>query len=218
VLSTVGQANLAAKVALASAAKSTLVIGMHAAFTLAGASFRSQRIPEALTVAAELAGRGDVDSRIAAFVLQSAVLARGPHLTEAEAAQAIETARVSLSATPATGDTAAAAGDAYNLGKSLFRAGRWQEAVDAFEQAAQFDADYEKRPYSRRTSGPASSSRAATTRPSHVTSERSRAENSDGGSRCWQIPSCTRAATPRPTQDFASTSPTTEARATASGD
>lgn len=147
VLATVGQTNLAAKVAGACAARSMVITGMHAAFTLAGAFFRSQRIPEALTVVAELARRGDFDSRVAAFVLQSAVLARGPHLTDAEVAQAVETARVSLSATLAAGDPAAAAGDAYNLGKSLARAGHWAEAVDAFEQAAQLDADYEDRPY-----------------------------------------------------------------------
>lgn len=147
VLATVGQTNLAAKVALACGARSTLITGMHAAFTLAGAFFRSQRIGEALTLVAELARQGEPDRRMAAFVLQSAVLARGPYLTEAEAAQSVETARVSLSATLAGDDHGAAAADAYNLGKALAGAGQWEESVDAFEQAAQQDGNYEERPY-----------------------------------------------------------------------
>lgn len=118
-LATVGQTNLAAQVAVACAGKSTVITGMHTAFTLAGAFFRSQRIREALIVVTDLVRSGDADSRVAAFVLQSAVLARGSHLTDAEAEQAVDVARISLEAVLAAGDLEAAAGDAYNLGKAL---------------------------------------------------------------------------------------------------
>lgn len=60
---------------------------------------------------------------------------------------AVETARMILEATIAGGNSAAAASDAYNLGKSLLRAGRWEASVRAFEQAASFDEEYEERPY-----------------------------------------------------------------------
>lgn len=146
-LAAVGQTNLAAQVAVACAAKSTMITGVHAAFTLAGAFFRAQRIREALTVVTELVRRGDVESRFAAFVLQSAVLARGSHLTDAEAEQVVDVARVSLEATLAAGNLAAAAGDAYNLGKALGRIDQWDEAVSAYEQAAELNPDYENRAY-----------------------------------------------------------------------
>jgi len=146
-LATVGQTNLAAQVAAACAAKSSLINGMHTAFTLAGAFFRSQRIREALTVVADLAAGGDPDGRVSAWVLHSAVLARGSHLTDAEAEQAVDVARMIFEATLAAGDLASAAADAYNLGKALVRIGHWDEATRAYEQASELHPDYENRPY-----------------------------------------------------------------------
>lgn len=147
VLASVGQPNRCAQVALACAAKSSLVTGIHAAFTFAGAFYRSNRISDALTLVSDLARRRDVDSRIAAFVINSAALARGPHLTDAEAEKAVDVARAMLDETLDGGDAAAAAADSYNLARALGRVHRWEEAVSAFEQAAALDPDYENRPY-----------------------------------------------------------------------
>ena len=125
------------------------------AFTLVGAFFRARRVPEALALASDLLRRGGADNRLAAFILQTAVLARGGHLTKHEGELAVDVARLSLDTTLAAGDDAAAAADAYNLGKALSRIGQWDAAVPAFQQAAELNADYERRAYFHRDLGAA---------------------------------------------------------------
>jgi tetratricopeptide (TPR) repeat protein len=146
-LTGVGQPNIAAQLAAVCAADSTVISGLHAAFTLAGAFYRSRRIPEALELIAALRRHGDFDSRAAAFILTSAVLARGTHMTDDEARQAADVARVGLDASLASGDANAAAADSYSLGKMLSHLGQWSDAAAAFELAAELDPGYDTRPY-----------------------------------------------------------------------
>lgn len=142
VLTTVGQPNLASQVAAACAPRSTLITGMHVAFTLAGAFFRSQRTAEVLTLIGDLSQRSDHDARLAGFALHTAVLARGALLSARERELAVDVARRSLERTLAMGDDHAAAGDAYNLASALAKSGDWASAVEFFDRACELDANY----------------------------------------------------------------------------
>ena len=153
-LCTVGQPNLASQVAAACGPASTAITGMHMAFTLAVAFFKAGRIPEALTLTAELIKRDDEEARVAASILQTAVLARS-RLTDHESDLAVEVARFSLDTVLASGDRFAASGYAYNLGKALSRRGDWTLALSAFRQAAELSPSYEDRAYFWRDLGAA---------------------------------------------------------------
>lgn len=142
VLNTVGQPNLAAQVAAICVPGSTVICGMHVAWTLAGAFFRSGRIHDVLGVIEQLHAREDEDARLAAFVLQSAVLARGGSLTPEQQARAVEVATSTFEIARRGEDHQFAAICAYNLGRARADLGDWSGAVAAFGQAVELDANY----------------------------------------------------------------------------
>ncbi len=147
VLDRVGQANAAAQVAAACVARSTVISSPHMAWTLAGTFFRSQRTLEVLDVIDQLNARGDEDARVAAAIFNTAVLARGDHMTSAERVRAVEVASAALDRVKGDGDPHYAAAYAYNLGRAHATAGDWQAAVEAFQHAADLDATYQNQAY-----------------------------------------------------------------------
>jgi tetratricopeptide (TPR) repeat protein len=146
-LTRVGQDNLAAQLAAAVAAGSTMILDFDVAFALAGAFFRAQRIPEALELVARLHDRSEPGGRIAATIVHTAVMARGSHLSEAEARRAVEIARATFERAERDGDNERAASESYNLAQALIRPGEREQAIAAFERAAQLDPSYERRDY-----------------------------------------------------------------------
>jgi tetratricopeptide (TPR) repeat protein len=147
VLTRVGQSNLAAQIAAACASASTTILNYDVAFSLAQAFYRARRTMEALKLADAINARDDPDARFSAFLLQTAVLARGSRLTSDETQLAIEVSRESLGRSEARGDLGAAAGDAYNLGQALRRARDGADAIAAYRKAAELDPSYEDRAY-----------------------------------------------------------------------
>jgi Flp pilus assembly protein TadD len=76
---------------------------------------------------------------VAAFVLHTAVLARGNAMSPHELEKAAEVARAAFERSVAAGDRHTAAGDAYNVGKALANAGDWAASVRMFRQAVELD-------------------------------------------------------------------------------
>jgi tetratricopeptide (TPR) repeat protein len=146
-LTRVDQNNLAAQLAVVSAGQSSLIFDFDVAFTLARAMYRAQRIADALDMIAELNDRPGPEARRAAFVLQTAVLARGDHLTQAEARRAVDVGRLAFERANARYEPTIAAADAYNLAKALLRTGADEDAIQAFRKASELDASYLERAY-----------------------------------------------------------------------
>jgi tetratricopeptide (TPR) repeat protein len=152
VLARVGQSNLAAQVAAATAGSSRVILDFEVAFTLVGAMTRSHRVMEALHLSDALDERGQVDgpeedARIAASIIQTAVLAHDDALSVEERRLAVEVAERTLRRAEERGDRAAARAASYNLAM-LHKSGRDAEpAIAAFRRAAEIDATYLERPY-----------------------------------------------------------------------
>jgi tetratricopeptide (TPR) repeat protein len=145
----VGQPNLAALIASACAARSTAILNYDVTFPLAQAFYRARRTMEALLLADSVAARAEEDARLAAFVLHTAVLARGGRLSPDETRLAIDVSRRSLQRSEDRGDRAAAGADAYNLGQALSRTDD-EAAIEAYMRAEEFDPTYDDRAYFHR--------------------------------------------------------------------
>lgn len=145
-LTRVGQPNLAAQVAAACAPTSTAIFDYDVAFSLAQAFYRARRTSDALRLADSVGAGEHPDARFSALLLQTAVLARGSRLSDDEAELAVAVSRRSLQHSEQRGDTAAAAGDAYNLGQALRRYDD-EDAIVAYNKAAALDPSYEERGY-----------------------------------------------------------------------
>lgn len=145
-LTRVGQPNLAAQVAAACSAESTAILDFDVVLQLAQAFFRSNRIADCLRLADQIGERPRLEGRLPGLLLQTAVMGRHGRLSDDEAELAIAVSRRRLQRTLDAGESEWAAADAYNLGQALRRR-RDEEAVEAYEQAAELDPSYESRGY-----------------------------------------------------------------------
>lgn len=146
VLTRVGQPNLAAQIAGTCAAKGTAIFDFDVALSLGHAFYRARRTSEVLAVAESVGASEHPDARFAALLLQTAVLARGSRISDADAERAVAVAQRALARSEAAGDSEAAAGDAYNLAQAL-RARDDEDAIAAYKKAAELDPSYEARGY-----------------------------------------------------------------------
>lgn len=152
VLARVGQSNLAAQIGAATAVTSRGILDFEVAFTLAGAMTRSRRVLEALHLSDALDERGqgdrpEEDARIAASIIQTAVLAHDDGLSAEERRLAVEVGERTLKRAEQRGDRAAAGAASYNLAM-LHKSGREADlAIAAFRRAAELDPTYLERPY-----------------------------------------------------------------------
>ncbi|HEX8204513.1 MAG TPA: DUF4365 domain-containing protein [Solirubrobacteraceae bacterium] len=150
VLSFVGQANLAAQIGAAVAERSSVIVNVDVALTLAETMHRAQRVREAVELANRLDESDDGERRFAGQFFLTASLAQGAALSADESAATVATAKQRFDRCEARGDSRGAAAAAYSLGMVYKQIRDASGAVKWFEAAARIDSTYEVRSYYHR--------------------------------------------------------------------
>lgn len=149
-LTTIGQTNIAAQLALHSAVGSALIGDPECCMTLAGAFFRSQRLVEALRLIDQLDATGEPAQAAASYFLTSVLLAKGPNLDAEEQALAKEVARARYQRRLEHGRAIDAGTEAYNTAMLHKRLRELEEALLWFEEAKTLEPRYLERGYFHR--------------------------------------------------------------------
>lgn len=146
-LTNIGQINLAAQLTGACGDHADLLTDPECCLVLAGAFYRSRRVPEALRLLDRLDASGEWPRELASYLLMTALLARGPNLTteERELAEQVIESRVTRRVD--RGDAPAAAAETYNLAMLYKRTLQLDRAQTAFERAGELDPTYLGRGY-----------------------------------------------------------------------
>ena len=152
-LSNVGQANVAAQIAVAVAPASTAIGDPAACWTIAGALFRSRRIREAVELADALDGSDDESLRLASFAVLSVLMTNRREMSEHDRELTLAGADRRYSRRIQRGDTSGAAAEMYNRGMLYRRLLDPTPAIECFDRAAGLDPTYLDRAYFHRDRG-----------------------------------------------------------------
>lgn len=146
-LTNIGQTNIAAQLTATCGDQADLLTDPECCLVLAGAFFRSRRVPEALRLLDRLDASGQWPRELASYLLMSALLARGSNLTTEERELAEQVVGARLQRRIDRRDLPSAASEAYNLAMLYKRTLQLEKAQAAFERAAELDPTYLGRGY-----------------------------------------------------------------------